>query len=258
MKKSVAVVVVVALLVAKDAEAQRVRRRFEPTDLRLTPTGVAEIDLQAGYLRSDQGHSRVFAPDVEASIGVSERVELEVDTTYGFHDGEADFLDDTWASLRLGIVDDRREGESQADAAWAAGAQAGPRIPTTSLSKSIGFEGIFIAGRNVGPAHVFGQIGGLVDPFDLAFAPRRVRPVAIEGGLDLDLDLDQVDAWSLHAELGGARYFSPHPDQIHASAGPSYRVVPWLEVSVVGVAGLLPGADRWGVLFGMAPRFRAF
>jgi len=246
-------VVVAILTLASTAEAQRVRRRFEPTDLRLTPQGVAEIDLQGGYLHGSPS-DHVFAPDVEASLGISSRAELEIDTTYGFEDGKPMFLDDTWTSLRVGIVDIRAEGA--AEAAWAAGIQAGPKLPTAPSSRTLGAEWLVIAGRNVGRYHVFFQIGGLLDPKDLDAG--GARPYGLEGGVDLDLDLDDVDRWSVKAELGGVRFFSPHADQIHATGGVAYKPIDWLELSLVAVGGILKSGDKYGLLFGASPSFKAF
>jgi hypothetical protein len=250
---SVAVVVAIAAL-APDAGAQRTRRRFEPTDLNLTAKGVAEIDVQGGYVVSEP-ENHVIAPDVEASLGIAQNAEIEIDTSYGLERGKPMFLDQTWASLRLGVYD--VPGKEDGEAAWAAGVQAGPKLPTGPDSRGLGFESIAIGGRNVGRVHLFLQAGMLLDPEDLTL-PNRTRPFGVEGGGDLDLDLDDVDRWSIHAELGGVRFFSPHPDQIHATAGAALRVVPSLEVSAVALVGLLPGSDRFGILLGVAPRFRLF
>jgi hypothetical protein len=241
-----------ACLAPRAAEAQRARGRFEPTDLDLTGAGVVEIDLQAGYVKADDGH-RIVAPDVEASLGIAKNAEIEIDTTYGVED-VPHFVDQTWVSLRLGIWDSRHPN---GDVAWAAGIQAGPKLPTLSQSRGLGWESLAIVGGNTERLHVYGQIGLLLDPVDLSIA-QHTRPAGVEGGFDVEVDLDDVDRWSLRGELGAVRFVSPHPDQIHATGGCALRVVPWLEVSVIGLVGFLPGGDRYGALLGVAPRFSVF
>ena len=57
--------------------------------------------------------------------------------------------------------------------------------------------------------------------------------------------------------MGLIQFFSVSPNQLQITAGTAYRVIPELELSVVGLAGIY-GDDRWGLLFGVAPRFKAF
>lgn len=76
--------------------------------------------------------------------------------------------------------------------------------------------------------------------------------------LDLDLDLDDHNAWSLKAEIGAVRFFSIDRDQLHLTAGPAVNVVPSLELSLVGIVGVLSGGDRIGALFGATTHFKVF
>ena len=85
-----------------------------------------------------------------------------------------------------------------------------------------------------------------------------VRPVGIEGGISLDLDLDEAGVWSITGELGAIKYLSPQLDQLHIAGGPQLKVTPWLDVSLVGLVGVLPGGDRLGLLLGGDARFKAF
>src|SRR4051794_2272963 len=88
------------------ASAQHTRRRFEPTDLRLQPPGVSEVDLQAGVVTGEDGQ-RLFAPDFEASLGISSHVELELDGTFGLDRfSRATFLDNTLLAVRILMVDE--------------------------------------------------------------------------------------------------------------------------------------------------------
>jgi hypothetical protein len=238
-----------------EASAQHVRRRFEPTDINLQPAGVAEIDLQGGLVRGDDG-TRAFAPDFEATIGISPQAELDIDGAFGFDHGTFEPLDNTLVALRVGVLDVRDTPTSES--AWAAGIQAGPRLPTLPGARGLGMEALAIVGRTDGPMHLFFQVGTLLDPFQPNGSGPPVRPFGIEGGVDLDLDLDAREAWSLKAELGGVKFFSPHDSQLHATAGPAIHATKSLELSLVALVGLLPGGDRYGLLLGATSRFRAF
>ncbi len=244
MKKRVFVLV---MLVASSASARNTRR-FEPNDLELTPAGTVEIDTQAGYV-GGRG-ARVVAPDVEASIGINDRTELEVDTTAGVTDGKVGFSDQTWVSLRIGVVDVRTQNDERS---WSAGVQVGPRLPTAPMAHGLGGEGVIIVGRGVGGVHLFGSGGFVIDSYD----ETSRRPTGIEGGLDFSLDLDSVDKWSFEAELGAQHFFQVSSNQMHLTAAIAYRVIPSLELSLLGLVGPV-GDDRWGILLGCAPRFSIF
>ena len=244
------------LFSAKDAAAQRARRRFEPTDLRMQEAGIAEIDLQVGVLQGEDG-ARTSAPDFEASLGITPQVELEIDGTFGLDaSAKPQFLDNTLLSLRLAIVDVRDARDSASG--WAAGVQAGPRLPTALGTRGLGVEALAIVGRTTGGLHLFVQGGTLLDPLEAGPGARAVRPFGVEAGVDLELDLDERERWSLTGELGGVKFLSSHRSQLHLTAGPTLRVAPWLELSVVGVLGFLAGGDRYGALLGATTRFRVF
>lgn len=241
---------------ANDAAAQSARRRFEPTDLRLQGEGVVELDTQVGIISGEDGVRR-YVPDFEASLGISPSVELEVDGSFGLgEDGKPQLLDNTLLALRLAIVDVRDTPHSAN--AWAGGVQVGPRLPTALGNRGVGAEAIAIVGRTAGKVHLFLQLGALLDPLQAAPGARAARPFGLESGLDLDLDLDDHQRWSVKGELGGVKFLSPDRSQLHLTAGPAVRVVPWLELSLVGVLGFLAGGDRYGALLGAATRFRAF
>jgi len=107
----------------------------------------------------------------------------------------------------------------------------------------------------VGRARVVANAGGFVDP---ASDGERRRPAAIEGGLDLDLDLDDGGAWSLSGELGAVAFFSGEAHQTHVTAGVTWSASPSLDLSLVGLLGLFGGGDRGGVLLGVTPRVALF
>src|SRR5436305_2681888 len=69
-------------LPAAPAHARRgIRPLFEPTDLELEKTGVLDIDLQMGVIRS-QGPWRVVVPDFELDFGILPNLELDIDGAY--------------------------------------------------------------------------------------------------------------------------------------------------------------------------------
>jgi hypothetical protein len=241
---------------ADDAAAQRARRRFEPTDLDLRAPGTLEIDTQVGVIRGEDG-TQAFIPDFEVSLGVTSQLELEIDGSYGLDPTASPrSLDNTLVAMRLAIVDDRDTPTSTS--AWAAGVQVGPRLPTALGASGLGLEALAIGGRTAGRLHLFVQGGTIVDPLQSVPGARSVRPVGIEAGVDLDLDLDDAGKWSLKAELGGVKFFSPDASQLHLTAGPALQVVPWLELSLVGVQGFLRGGDHYGALLGATTRFNVF
>jgi len=258
-RRLTAVTAVVAglLAVGRDAAAQRSRPRFEPDDLDLHQGGEAEIDLQVGPMKGDD-YVRGFAPDVELSLGIATNAELEVAGTFGIdHDGAATFLDNTLVALRVGIVDAHDTPGSRD--AWAGGAQVGTRLPTLRGARGIGVEALTIVGRTQGKVRLFLQSGVLVDCAQRDDAGARTsRPTAVELGVDLDIDLDARDVWSLKGELGGARFFSPDDPQLHLVAGPAVKVTKGLELSAVALVGLLEGSDRLGILLGASTRFKTF
>ncbi len=242
---------------ARPTRAGEGRRRFEPTDLRLQPAGVAEIDLQGGPVTGEDGQ-RAFVPDFEASIGIGSHVELECDGTFGFDDFAAPiFLDNTLLAVRVEVFDVPDAPESKS--AWSGGIQAGPRLPTLPGRRLLGFEGLAIVGRSTERMHVFFQVGSILDPLEPVPGRTRLgRPFGIEGGVDLDLDLDAQGKWSLIGELGAIKYLSPQLDQLHVAGGPQLAVTPWLDVSLVGLVGVLSGGDRLGLLLGANTRFKTF
>lgn len=247
-----------AIIVGSSGAAQAEgRRRFEPTDLRLQPAGVAEIDLQGGPVAGEDG-KRAFVPDFETSLGIGSHIELEIDGTFGLDDyTDPIFLDNTLIAVRVAMFDEPDEPGSTS--AWSGGFQAGPRLPTLPGRRLLGFEGLAIVGRSTGRMHVFFEAGTILDPLEPVPGRARLgRPFGLEGGIDFDLDLDERGTWSVIAELGAIKYLSPQLDQLHLAAGPQLKVTPWLDVSLVGLVGALPGGDRLGLFLGADTRFKVF
>jgi hypothetical protein len=232
----------------------RPRPLFEPTDLELEDPGVVEIDLQIGAVRS-QGPWRAVLPDFEIDVGVLPYLELDLDGAYaieGPSSGPFSFdhaaPDSLWPSIKLGLFDSH---DSASKTAWALGLQLGPKIPTAPGAHGLGFESLLLVGRYVRRLHTVLNLGGFVDP---ATGPGAPRPVGVEAGLDIDLDLDDIDRFSFTGEVSGVRFVSSDPHQLLATAGLAWSITPSFEVSVVGLVGFLSGSDRYGLLVGLSPK----
>lgn len=240
------------------ASAVTFRRRFEPTDLALEDPGSLTLDAQLGYI-SGQGADRVDVPYYEVALGLFPWLELGadgaaavVDTHGGPHQFDHVEQDNLWVHVKLGALDvklDLLEGD--ADPALALGVQVGPKAPLAPGAQGLGVEGIFLAGLHRRGTLLAFNFGGLLDP--------RIdgsRAAGLEGGIDFSQDLDATGRWSFVADLGGIAFQSADDDQLTASAGIAFDPWDWLEVSLVGLGGLLDGGDRWGVLLGVSPSLR--
>lgn len=72
-----------ALVTPRVAHARSIRPLFEPTDLEMEETGVVEVDLQFGGIRS-QGPWRMVVPDFEVDVGLLPSLEVDVDVDGGY------------------------------------------------------------------------------------------------------------------------------------------------------------------------------
>jgi hypothetical protein len=240
-----------------------VRPLFEPTDLELEDTGTLEADLQVGAIRSPTpGPWRIIVPDLELDFGLARRVELDVDLTYSIQEdppGSGSFTtpapENLWFATKLGLFDWADDDTPGSPVAWALGAQLGPRIPVAPDAHGVGFEGLLLLGHVEGRAHIVLNAGAFVDPHPDATA---ARPVGLEGGLDLDWDLDAKGRWSVTGELGGVKFVSNDPEQLAATAGISWSPTESTELNVSALYGLLGGSDRYGALFGFTQKLRLY
>ncbi len=228
------------------------RRPFEPTDLELEDSGVAELDWQGGVVRGDGASgNRLVLSDVEFNLGLQENVEFDVDCAFGYDNfgtrSRALVGEPLWTAMKLGLGD----AHDDDGPSYAFGVQLGPRLPTIRSGRGVGYETLALAGLMDGRTHLVANLGGLVDP---GAQIGSGRPTALLGGLDLDQDLDAQNTFSLLAELGGAYYVGPDPDDVHATLGISWSTARWLDLSLVGFAGFLPGGDRLGVFLGASPK----
>jgi hypothetical protein len=234
----------------------RNRPLFEPTDLEMEKTGIVEVDVQVGAVRGDAPW-RAVVPDVEVDIGITSNVEIDVDGAYAIEgpgDGRFSFdhpaPDNLWVAAKLGLFDSREDG---AATAWAVGAQLGPKLPLANDAHGIGYEALLIAGHTRGESHFVLNFGGLVDPGGQIAAQ---RPIAVEGGIDLDLHFG-ASPLSVTGELAAVHFFSDDEDQLNATAGLTFGASEALDLSIVVLRGFLAG-DRAGILFGVSPKFALF
>ena len=240
------------------AHGRAIRPLFEPSDLELEDPGITELDLQMGAIRS-QGPWRVVLPDFEVDLGLLPWLELDLDGAYAIEGpttGPFSFdhaaPDSLWPSVKVGFYDDHDE---QTKRAGAIGAQVGPKVPVAAGSHGVGVETLLLFGYMYRRLHTVLNAGGFIDP-----APDAVsgRPIGIELGLDIDLDLDDIDRFSLTGEVSGVAFISDDPGQLLATAGFTWSVTKMLDLSVVGLWGFLAGSDRYGALLGVSPKFRLF
>lgn len=252
----IAALLVATVVVALPRAAFAAKHHFEPTDLDLQDPGLAELDLQIGMAHAD-GPWRAVVPDAELNLGLTNRVEIDVDFAFGI-EGRAgraftfDHLvtDNLWLATKLGLWDTRDEA---AGTAWAFGVQLGPKLPVGTGTRGIGYEALLLFGRTVRTTHLALNVGGLVDPG--AEVSRR-RPIGVEVGLDLDQDLGRDSAFSILAEVGGIHWFTGDPDQLQVTAGLQWSPSDYLDLSLSGMAGLPPGSDRFALLLGVSPKAR--
>jgi len=247
-----------ATIVTPAAVSARPRPRFEPTDLEWEATGVAEVDLEFGAIRSP-GPWRFVIPDFELDFGIFENVELNLDGAYaveGPDDGsfslDHSVPDSLWPSVKVGIWNDHDYVRRRARAF---GIQVGPKLPVASGAHGLGAEGLLVFGGRIYPLNVVLNVGSFVEPYQDATGSRQY---GAEAGIDLELELDSHDRFQWTGELAAA-WFLPHdPNQLHATTGITWSASPNLDFSVVGIFGFLSGDDRYGVLFGIEPKLRMF
>jgi hypothetical protein len=226
---------------------------FEPTDLEMETAGTAELDVQVGAYQGDV--ARLVVPDLEFDLGLLPGLELDVDSAYtiqGPEDGRFAFTnptpDNIWVASKLALWDSRLEGGASA---WALGLQVGPKFPMAKDLHGLGYEGLLLVGRASNRSHLVINLGGLVDP---GTNISHNRAIGVEGGLDAELEL-QLAHLSVTGELGGVRYLSSDPHELHATLGLNWGVTNTLDVSLVGLVGFLSGGDHAGVLLGVSPKF---
>lgn len=244
------------LLLASSAIARpRVRRHFEPTDLELEEPGTTELDFETGVVRGPDA-LRVLAPDFEVDFGLAKWLEVDVDGAYAVEGApgkpfsfDHSVPDPLWPSCKIGVVD---VVDKEAARTYALGAQLGPKLPTFSGTYGFGAEGLLLGGISLGATSFAFNVGGFVDP-----APSRhaARPIGVESGITWDQDLDAHGRYSLTTDVSGVVFFSQDPAQLQLAFGPGFAATDWLDLSLIGLLGVLPGSDRYGAVLGFSPHF---
>lgn len=240
------------------AHARHVRPAFEPTDLELEAAGVFEADLQVGLLRTEDGSARLLIPDFELDLGLLPVLELDIDGAYALEGTpEQPFElthsapDNLWVALKLGLYDNRDEADQSA---LAFGAQLGPKFPIPS-AHGVGVEGLLLLGTLYRALQAVWNVGGFVDPSP---GGETARPVGLELGVDVELDLDPQQRFALNAGISYVAFASEDANQLVTTAGVTWSPSEMLDVSIIGLVGLLSGGDRYGLLLGIAPKLRLF
>lgn len=227
---------------------------FEPTDLDLEDPGTLELDTQYGAMFRDGAPDlRVFVPDFELDLGLTQRVELDVDGAVSLDRQSGRYTlagDNLWTSVKLGFIAKKDPNDDKR--VWALGAQLGPRLPTAPNSAGTGFGAVLLAARMDAPWHVIVNFGGVLEPRDRTETERSLSAL---GGIDLDYDLDAQNRWSILGELGAGYSFGPDPHDVHTTLGIDLEPVPWLDLSLVGFYGFIAGGDRAGLFLGINPSF---
>ena len=251
-----AAVLLAVVTIAPPRRAFAAKTHFEPTDLSLQDPGLLEVDLQLGMARSD-GPWRAVLPDAEINLGLTERVEIDIDFAVGIEGrpGRAFTFDhvvtdNVWLATKLGLWDRR---DDVAGTAWAFGVQLGPKLPLATGAYGVGYEALLLLGRTVRTTHLTLNVGALIDPG--AEVARR-RPIGVEYGLDLDQDLGRDSDFSILAEIGGIHYFTRDPDQLQVTGGVQWSPSDRLDLSLSGLIGLPPGSDHFAILVGISPKVR--
>jgi hypothetical protein len=252
-----AALVCFALLPAH-VEARHVRPFFEPNDLELEEPWVLELSLQVGIARGPDA-VRVVVPDFEVDLGILPNLELDIDGAYaieGPNEGRFSFdhsaPDSLWTCLKVGLYDSQSDTENNA---IALGVQAGPKLPVAASDHGVGIEAVALLGTTFSRLLLVWNAGGFVEPAD---DPTPTRPRGIELGVDGTLGLDDQQQFAIISSASYVHFFSTDPQQLLLTAGMSWSPVDSLELSLVGLCGLLEGGDRFGVLVGVSPKLRLF
>lgn len=241
-----------------EASAQRVRRRFDPEDLKLEEPGVVSVEMAFGAMRGEAA-GRWLVPDFDINVGLAPNVELGVDGAWAIEGTPDRFFsldhrapDNVWLSSKLGLWETR---DSAKQTAWAIGAQLGPRVAVAPGARGAGFQALALAGRTIRRAHVVLNVGGLLEP---GAEVSRGRPTALLFGVDAQIDLDAKGTWSFAADVSGVFFVSPQKHQLAMTAGPVWAVASWVDVGVNGLLGFLDGGDQYGVMLLFSPRAAIF
>ena len=246
----------VAGLLARPADAQRRRPRFEPTDVEVSPPGQLGIDLEMGLVR-DGSAVHAYLPDVELDLGLTDEVELDLDGTLSLSSPDPDTWtplaldpDNLWVSLKVAVAGHR---DRVRNTSWAVGFQAGPRVATAHGAHGLGGEALVLAGGHVRRLHLTANLGAYSEP---AVTGQRTARRALLAGLDLAFDLNARGTLTLEGEL--YTVFAPESDEheFGVSAGLAWSLSPQWALSTTALLGWANGGPTAGLLLGVSPTFQ--
>jgi hypothetical protein len=233
-------------------------QHFEPTDLALEDPGTVQFNVQTGFVRGPTAW-RFVGPDTEVDFGITPRFEVDFDFAIAGEGRDHEpfafdhsVFDNGWLSSKIGLFDAHN---AKTNSGWALGLQMGPKLPISRDAHGIGYEALLMGARHVNKTTLVLNAGGLIDP---APSLGEARPTALEVGLDVSQVLDDDAKFALLGELGLLKYAHADGDALQASAGLQWSPNDALDMSAVVLVGTLNGADRFGVLFGFAPKLNLF
>jgi hypothetical protein len=230
------------------AQARRLfRARFEVGQLEVEKAGVLAIDAELGPIYGDgEDGVRLLLPDFEVDLGLTAWLELDVDGAFSLvrvKERDQQWVGDPiWTALRFDLYSVEQEHTGNT---FGVGLQLGPRWPNVRNVAGIGFAGLALVGGGTRDLHVVLNLGSTVD---------REQPVALNYGVDVELELATKRKWSLVAQVAGAHYFGGEHDQLFVNVGVSTELDDSLELSLLALGGPAYQGDRAGLLAGMTYR----
>lgn len=204
--------------------------------------------MQIGPVRTAEGPTRMMLPDFELDFGLTRDVELDIDGAWSLRgrDGTAfaqptSAPDNLWIATKLALTPPESRTRM-----YSLRLQLGPRLPLAEDAHGLGYEALVLLGLTVRSVKIAFNAGGVIDA---GAEIGRDRPTAVQGGVDVSTPL--APSLALLGEVGGTRYVSADPHEVHVTAGLSWTATPGLDLSLVGLVGFLDGADRRGLLLGV-------
>ena len=229
--------------------------RFEPTDLHMAEPGDLEVDTQVGLSMLEGSNDHLVLPDFELNLGVTRRVEIDVDGSFTlerFTLKSREYLGEPlWVGVKLGVADWRDDAKRRA---FALGLQLGPLLPTTSNMHGIGYGGLALAGLVRGRLQLVFNAGALYAPRYDALSDEP--PARIVGGVDLHLAIDKQERWALLGELGGSFYWTHDFHELTATAGVGWDVSDHFTLSAIALGNAFANGERVSFLLGFTPKVK--
>jgi hypothetical protein len=239
-------VTAVALLSPSRAQARRLfRARFEVDTLEVEKPGKLAFDAQLGSVYGDGADgSRLILPDFEIDLGITNWLELDIDTGFSYVD-----IDNRkrkwvgqpiWTALRFDLYSEQNEATGRN---FGVGVQAGPRLPNLRYLGGVGFAGLVLFGGGTRTFHVVANLGGTADV---------EQALAFNYGISAGYEFDSKV--SIVGQVAGVYYFRRDTDQLLLLFGVARAITDDLELELLALAGPVHDGDRLGLLVGMTYR----